>query len=336
MATNHFSEEDIEKVFHDLVYKSLRDLFETKHLYQSVTIDPESVALIEQRIEQSDYSPQSQAPTRSQAERAAHKAYLKQIITSPWNFTVETWSSSSSNLPDSMEQILAFDPIGPKSRNPNRDFSFGIPTIRVACNFCDGVLPPHNSGFLSKKTSAVYATIVKNGGGKIIQVFAFPFQCQNCKDEPIFYLVHRQDLKFTIAGRSRMAEVNIPKSLPREESKYFRDAIIGHTAGQTLAALFLLRVFIEQYMRRVTHTTEKIKGEVLADKYSLLLDNEFPPRFRTLKKVYGVLSDSIHSADASEEKFVACKKDIENHFEQLEFFPLLSEPRVSEPSIGSA
>jgi len=199
----------------------------------------------------------------------------------------------------------------------------------VACNFCDGVLPPHNSGFQGKKTSAVYATIVKNDGGKIVQVFAFPFQCQNCKGEPMFYLVRRHDLKFTITGRSRMAEVNIPKSLPKEESKYFRDAIIGHTAGQTLAALFLLRVFIEQYMRRITSTTEKITGEDLADKYSLWLPEDFPPKFNSLKRVYEELSIRIHSADDSAEQFDLSRKDIEHHFEQLKLLPLLSVPRVS-------
>jgi hypothetical protein len=204
---------------------------------------------------------------------------------------------------------------------------FRIPTIRMACNFCDGVRLAHNSGFRDEKT-LVYGVVVGNDKGQLCQVFTFPFQCQNCpkgQGEPIFYLVRREGLKFTITGRSHFAEVDIPKSFPKEESRYFRGAIIGHTAGQTLAALFLLRVFVEQYMRRVTRTTDRIRGEELVDKYSLLLPADFPPKFNSLKRVYEELSERLHSADASAEQFDSSRKDIEDHFDMLKLLPLRTD-----------
>jgi len=170
-----------------------------------------------------------------------------------------------------------------------------------------------------------YGVVVGYNKGEVCQVFTFPFQCQNCpkgQGEPIFYLVRREGLKFTITGRSHFPEVAIPKSLPKEESNYFRGAVIGHTASQTLAALFLLRVFVEQYMRRVTKITDRIRGEDLADKYASLLPSGFPQQFNSLKRVYEELSERLHSADASAEQFETSRKDIEKHFQQLELLPI--------------
>jgi len=140
-------------------------------------------------------------------------------------------------------------------------------------------------------------------------------------------------LKLTIAGRSRFPKVDTPKILPELEKRYFRAAIIGHMADQTLAALFLLRVFIEQYMRRVTNTKERIRGEELADKYSALLAEDFPPKFNSFKRVYLELSERLHAADASAEQFEKSRKDIEDHFTQLQLLPL---KEASTPASGSA
>src|SRR5262249_48182223 len=159
-------------------------------------------------------------------------------------------------------------------------FSFLIPTIRLACKFCKDTLSVHNSGFPEERM--LYTNFSKNSGAEICEVFTFPFECQACKGEPIFYLVRREGLKFTITGRSHFPKVAMLKSLPEEEVSYFRGAIIGHATGQILAALFLLRVFIEQYMRRVTKTTGKITGDELADKYASLLPSDFPQRFDSL------------------------------------------------------
>ena len=309
---------DVELSFSDLVSKNLQTLFETKHLYQSVTIDPLPLEEQIKRVKGSPYpsSIQSKGETQEEADRRVQRPlreHLSKIISSPWQFDTE---SQPLDLPPGK--------LGDgKAPLP----CFRIPTIRVACNFCDGVLPPHNSGFRDEKT-LVYGVVVGYDKGQVCQVFTFPFQCQSCfKDqgEPIFYLVRREGLKFTITGRSHFPEVAIPKSLPKEESRYFRDAIIGHTAGQTLAALFLLRVFIEQYMRRVTHTTERIRGEELADKYSSLLPSDFPPKFNSLKRVYEELSEHLHSADVSVKQFDSSRKAIEEHFDMLKLLPLRTD-----------
>src|SRR5262245_61391381 len=129
--------DDIESLFNDLVSNKLRELFETRHLYQSVTID---LSPIKQRIKQITGSPfpagiHGGGETPEAAERrfqAPLRQHLEKIISSPWKFDTE--STPLQKRPA-------------KSRDETVPLCFRIPTICVACNFCDGVRPPHNSGF---------------------------------------------------------------------------------------------------------------------------------------------------------------------------------------------
>jgi hypothetical protein len=318
---------EIEKLLHSTVYETLENLFEEKHLYQYVKI---CTKLIKQKIaEVKTFDlPTDLAPTatlnvaRTENTKADLEWYLNQLISSPWQFDTESH-------PLGMPLAKLGDKNSPLP-------CFRIPTIRIACHFCDGVLRAHNSGFLGEN-QLVYRVTVGNNEEKVCQIFTFPFQCQNCKGEPIFYLIRREGLKFQITGRSHFPEVDIPKFIPKKEKEFdhFRNAIICHTANQPLAALFLLRVFIEQYMRRVTQITEKVICDSLADSYSLWLPENFPSQFNSFKRVYDELSRRIHAADPSAEQFDQSRKDIENHFEQLKLLPLRSAPRVSSAQTSS-
>jgi hypothetical protein len=141
-----------------------------------------------------------------------------------------------------------------------------LPTINIACNFCKGVLPPHNSGY-KNQLKPVFEEVLRDGP-PVIQVFLLPYMCQTCKQEPIFFLVRRKGLKLTLTGRSHLMKVDVPSSIPTQEAAHFGDAMIANTAGKTLAGLFWLRVFVEQYMRRVTKSEGKMRGEELGDKYA--------------------------------------------------------------------
>src|SRR5262249_15706663 len=141
--------DDIEDLLYGLVSEKLRELFETKHLYQSVTID---LSPIEQRIKEAKGSPfpadvHGGGETQEEADRRFQtplRQHLEQMITSPWKFDTE--STPLQKRPA-------------KSRDEKLPLRFRIPTICVACNFCDGVRPPHNSGFLGEN-ALVYGVVV--------------------------------------------------------------------------------------------------------------------------------------------------------------------------------
>jgi hypothetical protein len=87
------------------------------------------------------------------------------------------------------------------------------------------------------------------------QLFAILLQCQRCTRKPEAVLVRREGWRLSLHGRSPMEHVDVPKFIPKKESYFFRDAIVAAHGGKTLAGLFYLRVFIEQFARRVIGET---------------------------------------------------------------------------------
>ena len=168
-----------------------------------------------------------------------------------------------------------------------------------------------------------------------MQVFSFPFVCQSCKKQPVIYLVTRRGLKLTLSGRSEFPIVEIPKTIPEEESDHFRKAVVSEFAGHTLAGLLYLRVYIEQYLRRVTGAKGRKRGDELGDLYRPLLHEDFPKTFKPLATVYDELSEKLHDADPSHEQFQSSKTDIERHFRQLQLLPLKSR-QSDEPTTRSS
>ena len=51
-------------------------------------------------------------------------------------------------------------------------------------------------------------------------------------------------MKISLNGRSPMEATNVPDYLPKDQKKYFSDALIAYNSGQILAGIFLLRIFV--------------------------------------------------------------------------------------------
>jgi hypothetical protein len=116
-----------------------------------------------------------------------------------------------------------------------------------------------------------------------LQNFLLCFECQGCKKSPDIFLVHREKLKLIVSGRTPMEEIEILNYFPKEHRKYFSDAINAFNSGQVLAGKFLLRTFIEQYIRDLTNEHETQNIELLFDKYAENLISSFKESFPSLK-----------------------------------------------------
>lgn len=306
---------DVGELFQQQVTLALKSLLQEKTLYQSIMID---IGPIKERIRSVKGV---WTPVESNYSQPLSKERIDAIAQQP----LETHLATCERLAWSFDTQDSL-PQGLLSTNPHHEVNTHdqldllLPTINVACNFCTGVLPPHNSGYLNQ-AKPVFNEVLCSGP-PLIQIFLLPYTCQNCKEEPIFFLVHREGVKLTLTGRSRLMKVDIPRSIPKQEGVHYGDAVIANMAGKTLAGLFFLRVFVEQYMRRVTKSEGKMRGEDLGDRYALLLDDQFPKKFRSLKTIYEELSDKLHSADPSTEQFAKSVRDINLHFDQLLLLPL--------------
>ena len=309
----------------------LKELLETKHLYQSVRINTDAMqALIDgvknspeikQMLTQTELFNPNMHVSRPSLEvrieifQKAISQAKDNILESFWEFEFEKTSPKIA--------VLGSDQASPKP--------FKLKTICVKCAQCAAIKPPHNPGITAVnhpqlKYDPVSWIIERNGSPIKCQTFVFTYHCQACKKEPLVFMVRREGLKLTLVGRNHFEVPEVPSSLPKEESRYFGGAIVAFNTGSVLPALFMLRTTIEQYMRRVTGVTEKLSGDELADRYATLLPDDFPrKRCPSLKSVYNELSACIHAADADETQFLKSRADIEKHFELLTHFPLVND-----------
>ena len=326
--------EDVVRVLNEEILRSIKELLETKHLYQSVRVDYspvqkmlDGVATSPQvkELQGNAYTPtipHSGSSMPSVVVNIAIKTFQQEIKATAESMLEEAWSFatySNTRLPTRADARL------PYMETPFKPPRMTLPTISVPCAQCDAVCPPHNSGYRGQNEDVQSVTWQKDSKGKtvILQTFVFPYQCQACKKEPLIFLVHREGSKLILTGRNHFEIVQSPKTIPAQETDFFRDAIVASNTGNVLPGLFLLRTTIEQYMRRILSVTGKKAGDELADAYAALLDDEFPKhRYPSLKTIYDELSAKIHGAEKDVAQFEKSRNDIEKHFDLLKHFPL--------------
>lgn len=154
------------------------------------------------------------------------------------------------------------------------------------------------------------------------QLFLLVYQCQHCQGTPEAFLVRRNGWHLTLDGRSPMEHVDVPKFIPRQERGHYRDALVAMHGGKTLAALFYLRTFIEQFGRRQTGLAGKQTGEVIMKAYNERLPLAHRDHMPLLRYWYDRLSEAIHEARPDEELFEKAKEAIEQHFDIRRVFKI--------------
>ena len=131
-------------------------------------------------------------------------------------------------------------------------------------------------------------------------------------------------------GRSPVEVVAVSKEvasqLKDEEVVLFGDALMASKTGRELAAICLLRVALESYLRRITDnkvTDRMVSGEELYDQYKKKLPEDFPlGRVESLGKVYNDLSAVMHTANVLDGCFIENYGKIESFFKFLTLMPL--------------
>ncbi|MGA3143760.1 MAG: hypothetical protein ABSF10_12190 [Verrucomicrobiota bacterium] len=316
--TNYAS--NLTDVISRKVSSVLQELLETKHLYQSVQISEKDFnevinSIIEEhKREASRAEPGINLDGTPYLKNRVDKLNKERdaLLYSDWYFYTE------SNPPPGVP------PIGSVDLPP-----LPLPSVRVSCGSkqCKGSIQPHNSGFVGLRYGT--ASFDFQQDGSVIQIFSFPYQCQNCKEDPLVFLVKRDDLKLTLVGRSQFPEVSVPDFIPDAQRKFYRNAIIADQTSFTLAAALYLRTVIEQYFHSTIPEVEikAIKGnptgDELADLYAKTLPKNFPSNFPSLKKAYNDLSEIVHSGKENDEvkkSFSAIRTAVDGHFRAVQLF----------------
>ena len=282
------------------IENALKVLLETKHLYQNVKVQPPGNEIAQQQMKEMIRGTTS--PSGIQESIEAFDVSLSKI-----EWTIK--NPGGRRLP-------MIDP----SQTTYVSIEFVPPTIKLFCPSCKRIeaynfIYGHN--LLAEFTETKGMSESENE-----QVFSLAYQCQSCKSMPEIFLVRRNDLKLVQSGRTPMEEIEVPSFLPKKQKKFFSDAIIAFNSAQTLAGNFLLRAFVEQYVRSLSSNPDTQNIELLFSEYGKNLPDDFKQRFPSLQSIYDKLSDDLHLATASEDVFVQAKDDITKHFRARELYEL--------------
>jgi hypothetical protein len=199
---------------------------------------------------------------------------------------------------------------------------FSLPSINTYCDICKS-RPPYNP-------IIGLSCVVADKKNQVSQWYDLAYECQQCKGTPVRFLVRRDGLRLQLCGRDPIEAVPVPNFLPKAQSKFYSNAQIAHHAGQTLAAIFLLRTFIEQFwrslreVRAVLQVQPKATGDEQGAAYQTTLPDEFKGRFPSLPDIYGKLSAAMHQADANAGLFEDSCQKVEEHFDVRRLYKMVT------------
>ena len=268
-----------------LVTEMFSTLLSEKHLYQSVRIDIKSI--FDFINAQTGFSPQH----REQAN-----LYLERYVTFPF--------------------ISALEGRPPFLSPAEIRVVFTLPTVKTYCANC-GSIEPHNPMSSFESDLKQYHSVVVSDNDretKPWQAFNLMYVCQACKKATVVFLVERRDMKLTLSGRNPIEQVLVPHYIPKRFRSYLSEAVVASQTGAILCGLFLLRVFIEQYcISKCTETP--LTCDIAINAYMETLPKEFREHFPSLREIYGVLSEAIHTANADPELFKKQCDQVYHHFD---------------------
>ncbi|MEI8139035.1 MAG: hypothetical protein WCI03_04120 [bacterium] len=303
-----------------LIEKAFQTLLEEKHLYQSVDLAVADMSDFIEQLAQKRRKMEAQVmPSLGGGGRTSRPQSKEEIIR---EFTHQA-EGCLRRLPYLMMQEKT-NPLGKPDTNRVANIVVSVQTVRTFCSHqgCGG-LWPHNP--CHDPSVLIPASL---SGTDLHQVFLLRYQCQNCKKDPVTFLVKREGLKLSLTGRSPIEEIEVPRFVPKECRKFYRGAVLAFNCGAHLPAIFMLRTTIEQQMRSAVDARDKkMTGDELTDAYAKTIHADFNARYQSLKPVYCALSDAIHSAkDDDPELFKTQLKKVLAHFEAKEVFARLAAP----------
>jgi hypothetical protein len=193
---------------------------------------------------------------------------------------------------------------------------FALPPVRTWCGECQG-----KTVF---KADAPKCRSVNHGSASE-QSLLLSYQCADCTKRRVTFLVTRRGATMELSGRDPLDALSVPSSLPRSVSRFYAEAQIAHHTGQDLAALCLLREFIEQFWLRLPEIQEAIAAgrrmtvDEVADMYSNLLPLDFKTEYPDLARCHEALKAAIDGAETRPDVFQFCSGEIVDHIDGRRF-----------------
>jgi len=287
--------------FSNAIATGIKELLEQKHLYQNLVVSFPPFDVIYKNVSRIENIESIQPNVLKECQLNYNSAQeFGWRVPSP--IEARRLPFYNSNAPERTIATIDFTP----------------PTIKTFCPICKSLQPYNYVHGIELSKDFIDINQIENPVE--VQIFALAFECQSCKSFPEVFMIRREKMKLILSGRTPIEQVDIPKFIPKPQRKFFSDAIIAYNSGQILAGKFLLRTFIEQYVRDFTNDKTSQNTDELFEKYGASLHDDFKKHFPSLSSIYSRLSIDIHEANQLPEPFIQARKDIEKHFEAKKLF----------------
>jgi hypothetical protein len=217
-----------------------------------------------------------------------------------------------------------------ESVTPVANHTFAAPQLipsnaRIYCNTCkasEAFRPVFLRDVLNHIAETELKQELAEGLKSRLQHFAITYLCQRCKAHQAVFLIKADAKGLRIVGRSPIESVEAPALIPADFKGYYREALLAFQTGRTLAAIFFLRVLVEQYLKSVVPPKPGDKVSDVADAYAATIPESIRSHMPSLASVYSRLSVAIHAAEADANLFEDCRNEVLEHFDFRRLYKL--------------
>lgn len=285
----------IEHVFQDEIVKAFRDLFESRGIYQNITLKSD---LFKEFVD----------------ENYSHEELISEFSKRPL-FPNSRGDGDDVNL--SGLRRSGSDRLG--TPHDEMSISFYLPNIHSYCDRCK-----KETTFLSMSCSghpllgSPYP-IISELTEQVYQIF---YRCGNCRNQHLDFFVLRRGLKVQLIGRSLPYRPKLADEWPKQIREIVQDANAAASENDISAAYYHLRTAIEFLVKSELgiNLVQRIDGAELCEQYNKTLDQRLKEGFPSIGVIYSTLSAGLHSRKVSKEEYDKQFNDILNHLRAKALF----------------
>lgn len=291
MRTNRKESPEVEFAFQDEVVRLMKELLESKGLYQNARIDDAVFAKVPSLIAEFRKRP---IMPHSRGEGDDHRPM----------------------------RGLGGQPVG--TPQDEMEVGFYLPNITTECIRCSKPTTFLSMSFSERSGWGLYPIL----GEETEQVYTLYYRCAQCRSVFVAFQVLRKGFRFQLTGRSVPFRPAIAKEWPKEIRKIVEDAHVAASEGDVPAAYYHLRTAIEFFIKKelgIPNVT-KIDGTELCDQYNAKADPRLKTSFPTFGPLYAELSSGLHSREVTHEGFAKLRNDFLSHLKAKELFSQYAAP----------
>ena len=305
------------------IESGLRELIETRYLYQKMTVNLNPVdELLKPHLALPPMDPGKLTITAAKlvAWNQGLPDYLKslrgEIEKRPWHLETRHMGDSSFNAEVHRAASVGTSPVGtPIEKMP---IHFYLPAVQIMCGGACKRVTTFSAHVSSSRFSldSLHPRIGSNGTEQIFQPV---YRCEVCRTMIYSVLVHRIGLRLHLCGFAPRRESLTSRSVPQHLVAILSDAEQAIAENDVFAGFYHLRTLLEHYLkqRNGTPLSDQIRGEELISKHYATLPVQWRSVLPSISDAYTTLSENLHARKGEVEDFNRLRDRVCDHIDML-------------------